>query len=163
VAIAALVVAILAWRKPKNPPPLPKASPDLRLEQVGGIGSQTGSPREYVKTQLRLVNEGAGEASNWQIAIRNDAGPGVVIAREPHRGSRLVADEIAWHQDASTGVVPPGQHRDLPDWLYAEAPPGTKRVAFPYSMRAEGMVSKEGQMLVSFATDPSGVDVQFLL
>jgi len=30
-------------------------------------------------------------------------------------------------------------------------------------MRAEGMVSKEGQMLVSFATDPSGVDVQFLL
>jgi len=109
------------------------------------------------------VNDGAGDATNWQVVIQNETGPGVSIGREPHRGTRLIAREIGWNQDAATGEVPPGQHRDLPDWFYVEAPPGTKRLGFRYSLRAEGMVSKEGQVLVTFGADPEGVDVQFLV
>lgn len=67
-------IAIAAWRRPKSPPSPRRQPPDLRLERVGGIGSGTGAPREHVKAKLRLVNDGTGEATGWQVVIVNEQG-----------------------------------------------------------------------------------------
>lgn len=164
IALAALVVGILTWRKPKSPPspPVPpKPLSDLRIERVGGIGSSTGAPRESVKAKLRLVNDGDGDAVKWQVVIRNNGLPGVKIGREPLWGARLFADEIEWHQDAATGEVPAHQYRDFPDWFYAEAPAGTEQLGFFYTIRADGIVTRESQALIRFGAHPEGVEVEF--
>lgn len=129
IALVALVIAILTWLRPKSAPPLPAVPPDLTLEQVGGLGSGTGSPREHIKAKLRLVNEGAGLARHWQVSILNTGDPALKIGRVARRGSVMFGEVVSWNQDATTGEIPGDQDRDLPDWLWAEATPSISEVS----------------------------------
>jgi hypothetical protein len=153
VAVAALVIAVLAWRKPLPTPPLRQPPPDLLLEAVGGLASSSGGSTEHVKAKLRLVNGGQGVARHWQVAVYVPAGSGAKLARAPHRGPLLFSDPVTWNQDAGTGEIPFDQGRDLPDWLWVEAASGTQDVRLPVELMAEGMAMKMGLIEVTF---PSG-------
>jgi hypothetical protein len=161
IAVIGVIIAVAAWRRPKAPLAPPTIPPDLRLQRIGPVASTRGAPRESAKTQLRLMNDGDGEASGWHVVFRKESGQGVMIAREPPRGTRHFADEIDWNQDASTGPVPAQQYRDLPGWLYVSAAPGTNRLVLPYVISAVGAPRKVGQLLVVFPSDPEGPDFRF--
>lgn len=126
--------------------------PDLLLEQVGGLGSQTGFPR-YVKAKLKVINQGPGPARNWQAAISDAGIAGVKVARLQYRGPRQYMSEIEWHQDATTGEVPSGQDRELSDWLWVELPNETDHASLGVSLKSDNMKPKFGTLVVDF---PSG-------
>lgn len=108
---------------------------------------------EHVKAKLRLVNEGIGLARGWQVSIFNWDGPPLKIARSPYRGPSMFGEVVSWNQDATTGEIPAGQDRDLPDWLWVEGPPSTGEVSLAIEIMADGMQPKHGNLVVAF---PSG-------
>lgn len=159
----AVALGVIAWRWPRSPRQPAAPPPELRLEQVDGLGYGKGSPTEHVKAKLRLVNDGHGEARGWQVSITNPTGRPVKLARLPHRGPMRVASTVSWHQDASTGTVPAQQDRELPDWLWVEAPPTTLKLSLPLSIKADGMATRQGQLLVTLPSGPGGPSVEINL
>lgn len=159
VTVIGVAFGVFAYFRPKTPRLEP---PNLKVVRVGGLGSGTGAPREHIKAQMSLVNDGNGTARHWQVTITKPQEPTVTIARLPHRGPKLVARSISWNQDAVTGEVPAGQDRLLPDWLWVEGPPGLGELRLPLAIQAEGMDDKAGWVVVKLAS-AGGPDVRFEL
>lgn len=162
---AVTIIAAGAWglQAVRARPAKIQGQPDLRLEQVGDLGYQKGSPSEYVKAKWRLVNGGGGVARNWQVSVSNLGTPGVTLARLPRRGPKQVSPVVSWHQDVSIGEVPAEQERELPDWLWVEGPPTLSQVHLGLSIRAQGVSPKNGKVIVTFPSGPEGPNIRFEL
>jgi hypothetical protein len=166
VAVAGVVFGIVQWLRPRAPKalrPEPPVPPNLRVDQVGSLGSTKGSPTEDVKATLELVNEGPGPARNWQVSIGPGAGHSVraQLGRLPNRGPATYREVVRWEQDASVGEVPPHQRRELPDWLLVKAPPDALEVYFPVTVKADSMPDRTGTVVVTFPSGIGGPAVRF--
>lgn len=163
VAVAGVLFGIVQWLRPRTPPATPPVPPDLRVDQVGNLGYTKGSPTEDVKGTLELVNEGLGPARNWQVSIGPGSGHSLraQLGRLPRRGPVTFRDVVRWEHDSSVGEVPPGQRRELPDWLLVKAPPNALEVYFPVVVKADAMPDKTGTVAVTFPSGLGGPAVRF--
>lgn len=153
-------IGFAAWRWPRAPK-VHDEPPELMLEAVDPPGSQKGEPFEYVKVRLQVRNWSGGTARNWQVSITKPAAPSVTLARLPDKGPRQQGQTVRWNQDATTGEIPVGQGRELPDWLYVEGPPDTIRVRLALTLSAEGMPERRGALVVTFPSGPGGPSVLY--
>ena len=155
VGVIGVLIAFLAWRRPRQAKGRSPEPPALRLEQANELAYGKGAPKESVKAELRLANAGPGAAINWQLVIPSSEASPVDLARLSRQGPKKQGESIDWHQEGSSGPIPGGQHRDLDGWLWVEGPPGSV-VQLAYEIRADRAEVILGSIEVVFASADGG-------